>query len=265
VGCNPSGRRIRLDFRTTEHQAMTDPSVFLTLAFAAVAILAIWLGTYMKKKYEERKASLAAWAEARGFSFHPHGVEVYARGIWSGFNRSESFLGRFQDFSPFGQGDRWRVPIMMTGKTGDRQWTIFDYEYQTESGGKNRSRTTHRYTVCEVQCGCTFPHIDIRPENVFDKIGGALGFKDLSFELDEFNRCYYVKTNDERIAYSLIHPEMIEFLMRVPRYPWQIDGRQIVIAVPGWLQVAEIQRIVADMDGFLELIPEFLREDLSRL
>jgi hypothetical protein len=244
------------------------PAVFI-VGFVALLIVVIAVALYSKKKYEERKAALAAWAADLGFQFYPEGVEVYTGGFFSSFNASESFLGRFQEFSPFGEGDRWRVPILMTGQKGDQRWTVFDYEYQTESrttnanGTTSTSRTTHRYTVFEVQVPMWFPRIDIRPEGFFDRIGGALGFKDLTFELDEFNRRYYVKSGDERVAYGLIHPQMIEYLMRIPCYHWQILGNQLVIAMSGMPSVPEIDRVSTDINDFIKLVPDYMRQDLG--
>jgi hypothetical protein len=235
----------------------------------AVVILIIIGALYSKKKYEERMAALATWAAGRGFQFYPEGIAVSSGGLFASMQGDATFLSRFQEFSPFGMGDDWNVPMMISGQQDGTGWTIFDYRYDTEStstdseGHTTTSRTTHRYSVYAAEIPLFFPRIEIRPEGFLDRVGAAIGFKDLTFELDEFNRRYFVKAQDEKIAYGLICPQMIEYLMRVPPRHWQIIGNQIVIAEPSWQDVPEIDRVVTDMTDFIKLIPDYMRQDLG--
>ncbi len=239
--------------------------------FIVIVILVIVSAIYSKKKYEERLAALATWAASEGLSFNPGGLDAQTSGFFASFNTSQAggFLGQFSGFSPFEQGDNWRVPLIISGIQGDQQWAVFDYSYDTEStstdseGNTTTSRTTHHFTVCSVTQPLMFPQLEIRPEGFFDRVGKVFGARDLNFEMEEFNRRFLVRTSDEKVTYGMIHPQMMEFLMTCPGIHWQIVGPQIVIAQPGRLDVPQIAGTVNIMKCFLGQIPPYLRQDLT--
>lgn len=89
-----------------------------------------------------------------------------------------------------------------------------DFRYKVTSGsGKNRSTRTYRFSYLIVHMPWQTPPLLIRPEGVFDKIKGVLGFEDIDFESAEFSRKFYVKSQDKRFAYDVLHPRMMEFLL----------------------------------------------------
>jgi len=90
-----------------------------------------------------------------------------------------------------------------------------------------------------------------------------MGFDDIDFESEEFSRTFWVKCEDERFAYDVIHPGMMEFLLKGPTPQIEIardvclilEGRRrwdpdTFEGAPGWFQ------------AFLERWPEHLTEQL---
>ena len=73
------------------------------------------------------------------------------------------------------------------------------------------------------------PLIEVRPEHVLDRLAATIGFNDLDFESVEFSDAFHVKAEDERFAYALFDPNMIELMLR-RRPPEMHIGR-------GWLAI----------------------------
>ena len=57
------------------------------------------------------------------------------------------------------------------------------------------------------------PGLDIRRENLLDRVAGAFGFQDINFESEEFNRMFKVTAEDPQVAYQLIDPRMMNWLL----------------------------------------------------
>ena len=219
---------------------------YIFLAFAAIAVVVMIAGFYQAKK---RREALTRVAAELGLQFSPDAgpglYHQYAAG----------------DFDPFGQGSSRRAYNLVFGQRGDAYWEIFDYRYTTGSG---KNRRTHHYGILAAKVPIGFPPTRIRPEGVFDKLKGFMGFEDINFESEAFSRRYHVYCADRQKAYDLIHPQMIEFLMSIPAIDWQLHGPVVLIARAGTYGPAEIPRVLGAVEQFLALIPQYLRQDLAR-
>ena len=134
--------------------------------------------------------------------------------------------------------------------------TMGDFLYkQTSGSGKNRRTTTYRFSYLFLELPFRgVPQVTIRPEGFFDKIAGAIGFPDINFESAEFSRCFHVKSPDQRFAYDLIDPRMMEFLLAIRPMPIHLVGRAMCISNDGgrWKPEQFTQQL------------EFARQFLSR-
>lgn len=154
--------------------------------------------------------------------------------------------------------DRERIENVVIASKNGADWYAFDYIYVTGSG---KDRTTHYCGVVATRVPMNLPQLNISGEDLFSKIGAAIGFRDLQFEYEEFNKRYKVTAQDERTAYQIICPEMMEYLMKIPVRNWQILGNFIVITRYGLMDPMEITRVAADIDGFLHKFPKFVVQD----
>lgn len=141
--------------------------------------------------------------------------------IWSWFSRrrrikqmqaaaDELGLPYFQDGDPalidelkrfelFSQGRHRRIHNMIHGDAGDIEVGIFDYRYTT---GHGKHKHTWQQTVAYIRSPhLSLPKFALRPENLFHKIGGALGYDDIDFESHpKFSRTFLLKgVNEERV------------------------------------------------------------------
>jgi hypothetical protein len=172
-----------------------------------------------------------------------------AHGLW---------FQRFQGFSPFGQGHSQRASNLLIKRDGDKSWYFFDYQYTTGSG---KHQTTHRYWISAVEAKCNFPGLRIRGESFFDRIGALVGFRDIEFESAEFNDRFHVSSVDERFAYSVVHPGMMEFLMAEQGADWQLQANCLLVARSGSMDVGEVFASQNQLSRFFEHVPEFVWRD----
>jgi len=137
-----------------------------------------------------------------------------------------------------------------------------DYRYITGSG---RSRQTHRMSfACFLLPFVGTPDLLIRTEGLGDKLLGGLGFDDIDFESEEFSRRYWVKCEDKRYAYDVIHPRMMEFLLR-DSPPHVEIVRDVCLILHGrrtW-DPEVFERAPSWFGSFLQLWPQHLIERLE--
>lgn len=241
------------------------------LAAAGFVVIFILVSIAAKKAREQRLAELGTFAAQTGLTLYPDGISSSGGGWLSSFEDSEAgrLVAPYGNMHPFGAQQERSVNMLLTGPHGPAQWAIFEYSYVTEStttdsqGNTQTSRTTHSFTVHAAQISLNLPWIEIRREGFFDKIGKAFGGQDMNFELEAFNRRYRVQSSDPRTASGLIHPKAIEYLMSIPDRHWQMGGSYILIVESDTCPVPEIGVIMSEIEGFVNLIPGYLQQDLS--
>ncbi len=143
----------------------------------------------------------------------------------------------------------------MSGEVDGLSVIITDYRY-TISSGRN-SQTIHS-TYCLVYTGKALGSINVRPENFFDKISAWVGFDDINFESKEFNDAYFVRSDDKKFAYDVIHPEMMEYLLRVGGLHFEIAGEVILAHYNKRLPVKDMARLLRDARGIYDRLPSYL-------
>lgn len=231
-------------------------------AVLLVVIAFVALSNYLQRKREE---NLAAAAERLGLGFTPGIVDGgdplgCLVGLFGGGARpNASLIAPLEGFAPFGRGDSRRASNLLAGRRGEIEWQCFDYQYSTGSG-KNRS--THHFGIAAARVPMGFSGLTIRPESVFDRIGSLVGWKDIQFEMEEFNRRYFVTSPEPEEAYGILHPTAMEYLLGLPPRDWQLRGTCVVLMQSGVYSGEELGRVIADVEGLLELIPAYLAQDL---
>lgn len=134
---------------------------------------------------------------------------------------------------------------------------LFDYRYTTGSG---KNQTTHRLSALIARVDVHCPYLLIRPESFFDKVGDFLGFGDIDFEFEEFNRRFHVKGPDKKFAYDICHSGMMDFLIQHDRLTWELSGNWLLLYGLGTFDPAEIDCCLTAIVGFLANTPQYLRK-----
>ena len=157
--------------------------LIIILVFGAIGLLiggGIWYSVYAAKK--RREAMLEA-AESMGLTFFPDG--------------DPSLLNQLSAFKLFNQGRGRKMKNLIQGDSGEVNIAIFDYQYTTGSGKHSQ---THVQSVVALQSSeLVCPDFTMRPEGMFDKIGGMMGFQDIDFDTHpDFSRMFVLKAPDEQ-------------------------------------------------------------------
>ena len=99
---------------------------------------------------------------------------------------------------------------MISGVANGVSMAIFDYQFTT-GGGKNQQ--THRQTVISFKSEhLLIPDFEVRPENVFHKIGQAFGYGDIDFDSHPvFSKKFLLRGPDEPAIRELFTDEKLTF------------------------------------------------------
>lgn len=212
----------------------------LAILVAAAVIAGIWYGYRAAQK---RREELFLFATELGTAFDPLPYGIH---------------DQFSAFKPFGQGHSQESSNLISGQVEGIDWQIFDYKYVTGSG---KNQATHHYQIIAAGLPVSLPALEIRPEGWLDKVAGLVGFEDINFESEAFSRRYHVKCDDRKVAYDVIHPRMIEYLLGVDAVHWQIRGTRLLLIFSGKCSVERLKGAMERVRGFISLIPGYVRED----
>ena len=221
-----------------------DPALLmLPLGLLGVGAVA-WLAWQYEKRHREALHALAA---GRG---------------WTYTRRDDGWAHCFSG-TPFGRGDSRRALNVLQGEHGGRRFVAFDYSYTTSSTDSNghRRTTTHRYAVTAVQVPAWLPPLELTPENVLTRIGGALGATDVELESEDFNRRYRVNTRDPRFAYDVLHPRTMQALLERPTVNLRLCGAEAISWDSGRTNPAELVDRLSTTALVLDGIPTYVWSD----
>jgi len=104
--------------------------------------------------------------------------------------------------------------------------------------------------------------LSIRPEHFLDHVVEALGFEDINFEWDEFNRAFHVTAADKQYAYDVINQKMIEFLMEHKGLCLEVFGANVIVYTGRVFTCDDFLAALNFAGGFLGLLPDYLEEKL---
>lgn len=155
----------------------------------AVCLLAWYAG-------RKRRKELAAVAETLNFSFSED------PGVF--------LLPLLADFELGGHGHGKKGRNVMTGKSGDIDVTIFDFQYTTGSG---KNSHTYLQTVgVFTSSALNLPTFALRPEHIFHKIGGVFGYQDIDFDRHpEFSKKYLLRADDEEACRAVFTGPVLRY------------------------------------------------------
>lgn len=231
---------------------MPTPVILFCIIFVAMVVITIVFGS---KAAKARREALTLLAAKLNFTFDPSDDRYVSP--------------RLQPFSPFYSGkDRagynsLRGSVDVNGESLGIQ--MGDYRYTTESGsGKDRKEHTHRisYLSCKLPLSLMVT-MKVRPEGIFDKIAGAIGFEDIDFESAEFSKKFHVSGSDKKIVYDLLDPRMIEWYLTSNPPNLQIVADQIVLLRGGTWKPEDFEPQLEWLKQFVSRFPEHLVQRLK--
>lgn len=223
----------------------------IVLIFPVVIILFVALGIYSWIQERKRREALFEWATMHGLEYassSSYGIES----MWPAF-------------SCLRQGDNRYAYNTMSGEWQRYPLLAFDYHYETHTRDSKGRRQTHhhRFSAAIIQCPIPIKPLLLRPEGFFDKIGEFFGHDDIDFESAEFSKRFFVKAEDRKWAYDVLHARAIEFLLGRPAYCIQIDERGIIVWNNSLFSASQFEAAIETVRGLLEGLPEYVVRDLE--
>ena len=149
-------------------------------------------GFWVQKKRHER---FRAWA---------------LRNRWT-YAESERALVDISRGQPFGQGSSRRAIEVLRGTYDSRPALSFTYQWTTGSG---KNRTTHHAHIVGLALPTYLPTVEVTPEGLGARLAKLVGAQDVQFESEAFNRAYRVAATDQRTGHAILHPRLMERLLR---------------------------------------------------
>ncbi|RNL59970.1 DUF3137 domain-containing protein [Nocardioides marmoriginsengisoli] len=225
--------------------------VFGIFLIGLVVVALVGYFGYLAAK--KRREEFSAMAAARG---------------WTWVERDDRFVDRFSG-SPFGTGDDRKALNVVTGPYDGRPMVAFDYSYtttetSTDAQGRTSTRTvTHPFSVIALDVGVALPELSVSPEGFFGRLVGRLINNDIELESEQFNRAFTVHCPDRKFATDVLHPLMMEYLLTVPDLSWSFRDGGLVAITSGQHSMASLDATLTAIDGILDRIPPFVRQQLG--
>jgi hypothetical protein len=211
---------------------------WIFVVFIVAAGAAVYLSYYLKKK---RQRELAFAAKQLGLEFA----------------LSDPFDTLAEPFALLRKGDGRGVENVMWGVWGGLECREFDYWYYEESTDSkgNRSKTYYRFScvMAPVEAACSPLLID--EENLFSRLGDHLGFRDIEFESEAFNKAFTVKSPDRKFANDLVDARMIDWLMAHGHgFQFDVAGDRVLVSCRK-MGPTELVPLFGTLKGFHGQIP----------
>ena len=144
----------------------------------------------------------------------------------------------------------------MEGEANKVELAIFDYQY-TSGGGEN-SRIYRQSILFFRSPKLNLPGFSLSPENVFHKIGGAFGIKDIDFETHPiFSKSYFLRGDNEAEIRGLFNNKLLNFIQSQQKISVEGSGDQLIFyRHKNRVKPEEIQSF---MDEGFQVFDQFLR------
>ena len=159
--------------------------------------------------------------------------------------------------SPFGTGDNRKVADVVAGTFQGRRLISFAYSYETSSTDSDgrRSTTTHTFHVVTLELPAFLPDLEVTPESIGSRLASAFGRTDLDVESDEFNKRFAVRATDLAVGHAILHPRLVERLLREDRVAWRIEGTTVLTWSAGRTDLQRLDARIALLVAIADAVP----------
>lgn len=216
-------------------------------AVLVVLVLLVIIGAGVAAYYagKRRRAAFAAWATQHGYTYATQD-DRYSDLPWG---------------APFGRGFGRAALDVLTYDGPGRPVLCFTYRYKTETNdGKTTSTQTHYFSIYSARLQRPLPTLHVSREGIFGTIARAVGFHDIEFESEQFNKTFKVKGDDRKFASDVLNPQMMQFLLDTDAPGFSIIGADIVYVHGGRLKLETVEPTVGYLETVLSHVPEFVWE-----
>jgi len=211
------------------------------IALIILVVVGVTSGIYVQLRWHRRKDSgLKALAARHGWR--------YAVG-------DGDIVGRFQG-APFDQSRSKRARYVVTGEHRGRRLTAFEWNYTETRDVGSGSSVEIWYTVVVVTTPAARPTLQVSREPRY-----RLGRRDLQLESERFNQTFLIDSANDRFAYDVLHPRMMEWLLsnqRALSTPFRFEGDGLVVWRPGMIKPDTVLWLLDYGCDILDRVPGFV-------
>jgi len=213
----------------------------VVLVLAVGLVLMGGLLTWSVISHRKHQKALDAWLEPRRWHRLPADRSLVSR--WRG--------------TPFGTGDNRKVADVVAGSFQGYDLLSFVYSYETSSTDSDgsRSTTTHTFHLVTLQLPAFLPDLEVTPESVGSRLATAFGKVDLDVESDEFNKRFVVRATDLAVGHAILHPRLVERLLREGRVAWRIEGTTLLTWASGRTNLQRLDARIALLAAIADAVP----------
>ena len=93
---------------------------------------------------------------------------------------------------------------------------------------------------------------------------GLVGVRDLQLESEEFNKAFHIRADDDKFAYDILHPRMMEWMLFNRGLEWQFAGNALVSWGHGSFTVRDVLARLEAMNGLIDRIPPYVLRDYGQ-
>jgi len=170
---------------------------------------------------------------------------------------------RYAGFIALNQADQGHAHAynVMQGMHNDHPVTAFDYNYKV-------AYRVYDLSAVILDVDGTFKSVLIYPKYLdFADISPQNVLEPVHFESARFNKAFYVYAENQRSAYDVVTPQMMEFLLK--HDDWAIQLHQSAVIVTSNKDVTfspdEFSDAIKFAEAFLKLLPPYVWEEGSKV
>jgi hypothetical protein len=217
--------------------------VVLVIALGVVLLILVGVAGYYA-----RKRRILLWQQT-------------AAGLGLQYSTEDPFDLVSLPFDLFSRGEGRGIENVLSGTKDDLDTKAFEFWDYTESSDTkgNTSRSYEHFSCALLPTAATCPHTSIAPEGFFSRIGRALGFHDIEFESEEFNKHMKVTSAEPKFATYLVDPQMMEWLLANKGWQFELSDRSLLTYCRR-VKPPKIASVIAAAQGFHEHIPRVIDE-----
>ncbi|WP_329002845.1 hypothetical protein OHA18_06590 [Kribbella sp. NBC_00709] len=144
------------------------------------------------------------------------------------------------------------------GEFRGRGLCVFDYTYVTSNGKTQQRHVVHLVAL-------SLP-VSLPPFTLMHETGLRWAFRgrDLELENQDFNDRFRIECPDDRYASAVMHPRMMERVLRNPGLEWLIAGNACVSWGRDGFEVPDVLARAEAMTQLIDLIPSFVLRDYGQ-
>ena len=200
------------------------------IGFAGLIILLFSAYAYYSDK--KRKEAVLAVATELGLEFFQDG--------------SSELQDQLSAFKLFNSGRAKKLTKLIRGDSDEVRISIFDYQYTTGHGKQSK---THYQSVASLQSNALrITDFLIRPEGIWDKVGGAMGFQDIDFDSHpNFSKMFVLQGSNEEAVRAMFKPAILEYFEGKKGISVEAQPGTIIIYRPGrYVKPPEIKNFMGE-------------------